>query len=116
MKKIGVLGSGMVGETLANGFLKHGYDVMRGSREPAKLAEWKQKAGAKAATGTFPEAARFGEILVLAVKGGAAEAVVVQCGSALIGKTVLDATNPIADAPPKDGMVQFFTNLNGSLM
>jgi len=116
MKKIGVLGSGMVGETLANGFLKHGYDVMRGSREPSKLAEWKQKAGGKAATGSFAEAARFGEIVVLAVKGGAAEAVVAECGSALIGKTVLDATNPIADAPPKDGLVQFFTNLNGSLM
>jgi predicted dinucleotide-binding enzyme len=116
MKKIGVLGSGMVGETLANGFLKHGYDVMRGSREPAKLAEWKQKAGGKAVTGSFAEAARFGEIVALAVKGGAAEAVVAQCGSALIGKTVLDATNPIADAPPKDGMVQFFTDLNGSLM
>lgn len=116
MKKIGVLGSGMVGETLANGFLKHGYDVMRGSREPAKLAEWKQKAGGKAATGTFAEAAKFGEIIVLAVKGGAADAVVAQCGPALNGKTVLDATNPIADAPPKDGMVQFFTDLNGSLM
>jgi len=116
MKKIGVLGSGMVGETLANGFLKHGYDVMRGSREPAKLAEWKQKSGGKAATGTFAEAARFGEIIVLAVKGGAADDVVAQCGSALIGKTVLDATNPIADAPPKDGMVQFFTTLNDSLM
>ena len=116
MRKIGVLGSGMVGETLANGFLKHGYEVMRGSREPAKLAEWKQKAGGTAATGTFAEAARFGEIIVLAVKGGAADAVVSQCGSALIGKTVLDATNPIADAPPKDGMVQFFTTLNDSLM
>jgi len=116
MKKIGVLGSGMVGETLANGFLKHGYDVMRGSREPAKLAEWKQKAGGKASTGTFAEAAKFGEIIVLAVKGGAADAVVAQCGPALNGKTVVDATNPIADAPPKDGMVQFFTTLNDSLM
>jgi predicted dinucleotide-binding enzyme len=116
MKKIGVLGSGMVGETLANGFLKHGYDVMRGSREPAKLADWKQKAGGKAATGTFAETAKFGEILVLAVKGGAAEAVVAECGSGLNGKTVLDATNPIADKPPQDGLVQFFTNLNDSLL
>lgn len=116
MKKIGVLGSGIVGETLANGFLKHGYDVMRGSREPAKLGEWKQKAGGKAATGTFAEAANFGEIVVLAVKGGATEAVVAQCGSALNGKTVLDTTNPIADKPPQDGLVQFFTTLNDSLL
>jgi predicted dinucleotide-binding enzyme len=116
MRRIGLLGSGMVGETLANGFLKHGYEVMRGSREPAKLGEWKQKAGAKASTGTFAEAAKFGELVVLAVKGGAAEAVVVECGSALAGKTILDATNPIADKPPQDGLVQFFTNFNDSLM
>ena len=116
MKKVGVLGSGMVGETLANGFIKHGYDVMRGSREPGKLAEWKQKAGAKASTGTFAEAAKFGDIVVLAVKGAAAEAVVEQCGAGLDGKAVLDATNPIADQPPQDGLVQFYTSLNDSLM
>lgn len=116
MEKIGVLGSGMVGETLANGFLKHGYDVMRGSRDAAKLGEWKQKAGAKASTGTFAETIRFGEILVLAVKGGAAEAVVAEHRSALAGKIVLDTTNPIADAPPKDGMVKYFTSLEDSLM
>ena len=116
MKKIGVLGSGTVGETLANGFLKHGHEVMRGSREPAKLGDWKQKAGAKAATGTFAETAKFGEILVLAVKGGAAEAVISQCGAGLNGKTVLDTTNPIADAPPQDGLVRFFTGPDESLM
>lgn len=116
MKKIGVLGSGIVGETLANGFLKNGHEVMRGSREPAKLAEWKAKAGGKAATGTFAEAAGFGEVVVLAVKGGAAEGIVGQCAPALAGKTVMDATNPIADAPPQDGVLKFFTDLNGSLM
>lgn len=116
MKKIGVLGSGMVGETLAGGFLKRGLEVMRGSREPSKLNDWKQKAGSKASAGTFAEAAKFGDIVVLAVKGGAAEAVVAECASALAGKLVLDATNPIADAPPKDGLVQFFTGLDGSLM
>jgi 8-hydroxy-5-deazaflavin:NADPH oxidoreductase len=116
MKKIGVLGSGIVGETLADGFLKHGYDVMRGSRDAGKLAEWKKKGGAKAATGTFAEAARFADIAVLAVKGGAAEEVVAQCGSALDGKIVLDTTNPIADKPPQDGLVQFFTTLDDSLL
>ena len=37
--KVGVLGSGVVGEVLANGFLKFGYEVMRGSRDPAELSE-----------------------------------------------------------------------------
>jgi hypothetical protein len=116
MRKIGVLGSGIVGETLANGFLRNGYEVMRGSRDASKLGEWKQKSGPKASTGTFAEAAAFGELLVLAVKGGAAEAVVALCGPGLNGKTVLDATNPIADAPPKDGLVRFFTTFDDSLM
>jgi hypothetical protein len=58
MKTIGILGSGIVGETLANGFLKLGHAVVRGSRDPSKLAEWKAKGGEKASTGTFAEAAR----------------------------------------------------------
>jgi predicted dinucleotide-binding enzyme len=117
MKKIGVLGSGDVGTALADGFLKHGHEVMRGSREPAKLEAWRAGAGSRAAVGTFADAARFGEILVLAVKGTAAEAVLAQAGDAnLAGKTVLDTTNPIADAPPVNGVLHFFTSLDDSLM
>ena len=115
--KIGVIGSGVVGETLANGFLKHGYEVMRASRDPQKLGEWKSKQGAKAHVGTFSEAAQFGEIVVLAVKGTAAEEAVKIAGAAnLRGKTVLDATNPIAELPPVNGVLQFFTEMNSSLM
>ena len=96
MAKIGVLGSGSVGETLANGFLKHGHEVMRGSRDPGKLGAWKAGAGAKASVGTFADAAKFGDVVVLAVKGGGAvEAVDLAGVDALAGKTVLDATNPI---------------------
>jgi 8-hydroxy-5-deazaflavin:NADPH oxidoreductase len=115
--KVGVIGSGIVGETLANGFLKHGYEVMRGSREVAKLGAWKAKAGTKAHTGTFQDTARFGEIVVLAVKGTAAEEAVEVAGAAnLAGKVVLDATNPIADAPPQHGVLAYFTNFQESLM
>ena len=114
--KIGVIGSGQVGQVLADGFLKHGYEVMRGSREPAKLADWKKGAGAKAATGTLAETARFGNIVVLAVKGTAAEDAVAQCRDASNGKIVLDATNPIAAAPPVNGVLSFFTGPNDSLL
>jgi predicted dinucleotide-binding enzyme len=116
MKKIGVIGSGNVGQTLADGFLKHGYEVMRGSREASKLMGWKNGAGAKAQIGTFAETAKFGEAVVLAVKGTAAEEAVGLCGEALAGKIVLDATNPIADSPPQGGVVQFFTGPNDSLL
>ena len=116
-RKIGVLGSGAVGTTLANGFLQHGYDVMRGSRELAKLAEWKQGAGSRASTGSFAEAAAFGEVVVLAVKGLAAESVIALAGPEnLAGKTVIDTTNPIAAAPPDQGVLHFFTTLEESLM
>jgi predicted dinucleotide-binding enzyme len=115
--RIGVLGSGQVGEVLSNGFLRHGYEVMRGSRDPAKLASWKTGAGAKASTGTFEQAARFGEIIVLGVKGTAAESALDLAGAAnLAGKPVLDATNPIADEPPENGVLRYFTGPNDSLM
>jgi predicted dinucleotide-binding enzyme len=116
MAKIGVLGSGVVGETLANGFLRHGYEVMRGSREPRKLAAWKEKAGGKAQLGSLPDAAKFGEIVVLAVKGTAAESAIEQAGIAnLAGKVVIDTTNPIADEAPQNGVLRFFTTLADSL-
>src|SRR6478609_1440730 len=117
MSKIGILGSGQVGEVLAGGFLKHGYDVMRGSREPAKLASWKEKAGPKASIGSFAQAAAFGDVVVLAVKGSAASEVLALAGAdALKGKTILDTTNPLSDTPPKDGVISFFTGPNDSLM
>ncbi len=117
MSKIAILGSGQVGQVLADGFLKHGHEVMRGSREPAKLGSWKHGAGPMAYVGTFAEAAKWGDSVLLAVKGGAAEAVVEQAGIPnLAGKLVMDATNPIADAPPQNGVIRFFTDLGESLM
>jgi hypothetical protein len=114
--KVGVLGSGVVGQVLADGLLKHGHQVMRGSRDPSKLAAWKAHHGAHAHTGTLAEAARFGFLVILAVKGSAAVEAVAACGAELDGKAVLDATNPIADAPPQDGVLRFFTGPNDSLM
>lgn len=115
MTKISVIGSGVVGETLADGFLKHGYEVMRGSRDPSKLQAWRDQRQ-RASIGTFAECARFGEIVVLAVKGDAAEEAVRLCGAdALAGKCVLDTTNPIGGAPV-NGVLGFFTNFEDSLM
>jgi predicted dinucleotide-binding enzyme len=117
LQKIGVLGSGTVGETLANGFLKHGHEVMRGSRDPGKLSGWKEKAGPKAQIGTFAETAKFGDAVVLAVKGNAAESALKAAGvDTLAGKVVMDTTNPIADKPPESGVLSFFTTMQESLM
>jgi predicted dinucleotide-binding enzyme len=89
---------------------------MRGSREPDKLAAWKAGASPSARTGTMLETARFGELVVLAVKGTGAVAAAVACAEGLAGKTVIDTTNPIAEAPPVNGVIQFFTGPNQSLL
>jgi predicted dinucleotide-binding enzyme len=114
--KIGVLGSGDVGKILAGGFLKHGHDVMIGTRTSSSLADW-VKQNPKGRVGGFADTAKFAEMVVLAVKGTVASDALRAAGAAnLAGKTVMDATNPIADAPPVNGVLKFFTNLDESLM
>jgi 8-hydroxy-5-deazaflavin:NADPH oxidoreductase len=115
MTRIGVIGSAIVGQTLAAGLKKHGYDVRIASRTPGKLTEFSAKSGIQA--GTPPDVAAWAEAAVLAVKGGAAEQAVRDADPAnLRHKPVIDTTNPIAEAPPEDGVVKFFTSPNDSLM
>lgn len=114
--KVGILGSGIVAQVLASGFIKHGHEVMMGTRSPGKLDDWRAKNTA-GTTGSFADAAAFGELVVLAVKGSVAAEVLRQAGAAHVkGKPVIDACNPIADAPPVNGVLKFFTNLDESLM
>jgi len=114
--KVGVLGSGDVAKSLAEGFIKHGHQTMVGTRDTAKLADWQRK-HPEAKVGSFSETAAFGEVLALAVKGSVAADVLRMAGSAnLDGKLVMDACNPIADAPPVNGVLKFFTTLDDSLM
>jgi len=114
--KIGILGSGGVAQSLAAGFLRHGHDVTLGTRTPSKLADW-QSRNPKTSVASFAEAARFGEVVVLAVKGTAATDALRSAGAAnLAGKPVIDTTNPIAEAPPVNGVLKFFTSLDLSLL
>lgn len=114
--KIGIIGSGNVAQTLAAGFLKHGHEVTLGSRDTAKLADF-AKSNPKVRLGSMAEAAKFGEVVVLAVKGNMAEKALEIAGHAnLAGKTVIDVTNPLADAPPVNGILKYFTTLDASLM
>jgi len=113
--KIGIIGSGVVARTLAAGFIRHGHEVTLGTRDVSKLADFAETTrGARVASSA--EAAAFGEVVVLAVKGGAALQAARDAGAGLDGKPVLDATNPIADAPPVDGVLPYFTGRNESLM
>lgn len=114
--KIGVIGSGTVGQVLASGFRKHGHDVMLGTRDPKKpeARQWaRENPGAE--VGTFAEVAAFAEVAVLATLGAAAENAVQLAGPEnLAGKVIIDTTNPIAGAPV-NGVLPFSTGPNESL-
>ena len=62
--KVAVIGSGMVGETLASGFLKYGHEVRLASRDPSKLEEWNAAAGERASVGTFGDASAWADLVV----------------------------------------------------
>ena len=115
MTKIGILGSGDVGKALAKGFLKYDHQVTIGSDHVEKIAEFKRE-NPKVETATFEQSAQSSDIVVLCVKGTVAEKVVEKTKSHLYGKIVIGATNPIADAPPQNGVLKFFTSLEESLM
>jgi predicted dinucleotide-binding enzyme len=114
MKKVGVLGSGAVGRTLAEGFEKLGFSVMLGTDHPNKLSNW--QSGINGKVGSFQRAADFGDLIVLAVKGSAALTITEQVKGSIGGKTVLDTTNPIADEQPTAGTLAYFTSPEESLM
>jgi predicted dinucleotide-binding enzyme len=116
--KIGIIGSGIVGRVLGSAFLKEGNEVMLGTRDTGKeeVLKWKEEnPGAQA--GSFSETAAFGEMLVLAISGLAAKEVIDISGvHNFKGKVVIDATNPIANAAPENGVLKFFTGPDESLM
>jgi NADPH-dependent F420 reductase len=102
--KIGILGTGDVGKTLANAFLATGHQVRMGSREAAndKALAWAKAAGAgsAASAGTFADAAKFAEVAVLALSWTGAENALKLAGAEnLAGKVVIDAINPLTSGP-----------------
>jgi predicted dinucleotide-binding enzyme len=118
-QKIGVLGSGIVGRTLATAFLQEGHDVMLSSRNATKdeLIAWRIQ-NPTGLIGNFADAALFAEIVVLAVQGEyASNACSLADTNNLTGKVIIDATNPIShDVPPVNGVLHYFTPANESLM
>ena len=106
MGKIGILGSGGVGQTLSKGLLAKGHDVRIASRTGDKLAAFSAETGVP--EGTFAEVADWAELVILAVQGAAAEGIVRELAPALAVKVVIDANNPIS-GPPVDGFLPYFT-------
>ena len=104
--RIGILGSGVVGQTLGSGFSTLGHEVKMGTREPGseKVQSWVVKTGGKTSAGTFAEAATFAELAVLATGWSGTENAIRLAGpDNLAKKVVIDATNPLvhrATGPP----------------
>lgn len=116
--KIGIIGSGAVGQALSKAFLAEGNQVLLGTRNVSKPELVKfQAENPGLQSGSFEQAASFADIIVLAVSGDAAEAALELAGiKNLSGKIVIDATNPIAKTAPVNGVLSFFTGYNSSLM
>lgn len=96
--KIGILGSGAVGKALAKGFASRGQEVMIGSRTPEKLEldGSATASGGKISAGTFEQAAKYGDMLVLCCLGSATEQVLKLSGEENFnGKVLIDATNQL---------------------
>ena len=110
--KVGIAGSGTVAQALGAGFAKHGHEVMLGTREPGKLQEFcSGNPGVRA--GSFEEAARFGDLLVLATNGSAIDSAVGLMGAEnLANKVLIDATNPVTQ---EGGAMRLFVDTTDSL-
>src|SRR5436309_679050 len=98
VRTMGILGSGDVGKTLGKGFVNHGHSVKLGTRTPdsEKLKVWRKEAQGETSTGTFSEAASYGDILVFAPLGSAVDDVIGLAGAKnFAGKIVIDTTNAL---------------------
>jgi predicted dinucleotide-binding enzyme len=94
--KVGILGSGDVGKSFARAFGALGHEVVIGSRSPEKLSDFVGGEGDRVTSGTFEEAARSGDLLVLATHGMATEEALTMAGKSNFDhKVVIDATNPL---------------------
>lgn len=104
--KVGIIGSGVVGQALGTGFARLGHEVVLGTRDPGsdKVKGWVAKAGPKASAGTFEQAAVAGELVALATLwSGTASAIRMAGPRNFVDKVVIDVTNPLAfppNAPP----------------
>lgn len=116
--KIGIFGSGVVGQVLSKAFCLEGHPVMLGTGNPGKkeIVDL-QKAMPDIKLGSFTEVAQYGDILVLAAKGSAIVDLLRKTGPAFFtGKIIIDVTNPISADPPVNGVLKFFTRPDESLM
>lgn len=116
--KVGIIGSGIVGQVLAKAFKAEGYEVTLGTRNTSKEDVLKFNKVTNIAIATFEEVAKQAQVIVLATKGSGAEEAIKLAGiNNFSNKVVIDTTNPISETvAPSNGVIHFFTSLEESLM
>jgi predicted dinucleotide-binding enzyme len=103
--KIGILGSGYAGQTLARAFAARGHEVRIGTRDPGKLSRWLAEAGPAASAVSVTECARWAELIIVSILGSAVEAVLRAAGAELFaGKVVIDASDPLDFSSGRAGL------------
>eukprot|EP01114_Cavostelium_apophysatum_P016925 TRINITY_DN4912_c0_g1_i1.p1 TRINITY_DN4912_c0_g1~~TRINITY_DN4912_c0_g1_i1.p1 ORF type:complete len:224 (-),score=40.37 TRINITY_DN4912_c0_g1_i1:49-720(-) len=123
-EKIAILGSGDVARVLGQGLIKVGYKVQLGSRDPKseKVQNWVSENGSNASAGTSEEAARWGDVIVLATPWGSPEGdatsnAIKLAGTALNNKVLIDLTNPLKFGVPEGpSLAVGHTNSGGELV
>jgi predicted dinucleotide-binding enzyme len=95
--RIGIIGSGRQGGALGLQWAKAGHEIFFSSRNPANLKDLVAKAGPKARAGTPAEAAKFGDVILIAVPYGELPNVGRDNAASMKGKIVIDVGNPRAD-------------------
>ncbi|RKE17583.1 NADPH-dependent F420 reductase [Streptomyces sp. TLI_171] len=104
--RIGIIGTGTVGQTLATKLISLGHEVTLGSRtkDNAAANDWAERSGPGGHAGTFADAAEFGELVINATSGTVSLSAVELAGpERLAGKTLIDVSNPLVFSP--DGQV-----------
>ncbi len=94
--KVGIIGSGVVGQELGKGLVKLGHEVKIGTRDKSKLKDWLLSVGKKGSAGSFDEAAKFGELNIIATSHAGTESAINLSGIKNFSKkVVIDVTNPL---------------------
>ncbi len=114
--RFAVLGSGQVGRSLGAGLVRHGHDVVMGSRDPGseQVRAWVAGSGDRAAAATYADAAQQGEVAVLATAWSGTESALMLAGAEnLAGKIIIDVTNPLGFGPDGPHLVIGHTDSAG---
>jgi predicted dinucleotide-binding enzyme len=109
--KIGIIGTGRIGSSLARYWVQAGHEVFVSSRHPEELEGLVKQLGARAHAGTPREAAAFGDVVLVSVPYAAIPQLGTDLRAELAGKVILDTSNPFEG---RDGVMAIDAQKKGA--